>query len=179
MIQDFKNRLLEQMHRQLQLVGELDLMLPDCPDLSDRWQQVAASYMPDGIREFSDAPMVSLGWMMYVGMGIAAVWDADWSAASATDVYQTMHDARGYDYLDEYVREELLHLAPASPEYAATERLVGDCAARVLNLLDHSGYEPGTPDAFRAYVACLEVLYTLGYSVQLHRMGYRMTPFAE
>lgn len=175
MIADFQDRLLLQLTDILRGAGHLDEMLPDCPDVADRWPQIAESYLPDGVREFRDAPLVSLGWMMYVGMGCAALWDADWTSAAKTDIYITMRDARGYDFLDEYVRESLLHLTPATPEFAATERLVGDCAARVLNVLDHSGYEPGTPDAFHAYVACLHVLYTLGAAVQLRRMGYRMT----
>ena len=35
--------------------------------------------------------------------------------------------------------------------------------------------EPGTKEAFNAYVACLHQLYLFGAAMQLKRMGYHMT----
>ena len=35
--------------------------------------------------------------------------------------------------------------------------------------------EPGTKEAFNAYVACLHQLYLFGTAMQLKRMGYHMT----
>ena len=35
--------------------------------------------------------------------------------------------------------------------------------------------EPGTKEAFHAYVACLHQLYLMGAAMQLNRMGYHMT----
>ena len=53
--------------------------------------------------------------------------------------------------------------------------LVGECASRVNNLLMHQPIEPGTKEAFEAYVSCLHQLYLMGAAVQLRRMGYHMT----
>jgi hypothetical protein len=39
----------------------------------------------------------------------------------------------------------------------------------------HQRIEPGTKEAFNAYVACLHQLYLMGAAMQLKRMGYHMT----
>ena len=39
----------------------------------------------------------------------------------------------------------------------------------------HQRLEPGTKEAFNAYVACLHHLYLFGAAMQLKRMGYHMT----
>ena len=75
--------------------------------------------------------------------------------------------------MDEYIREEVLLLR--GDDYTALEKLVGECASRIHNVLRHQNIEPGTREAFDAYVACLRQLYQMGMAVQLKRMGYRMT----
>ena len=75
--------------------------------------------------------------------------------------------------MDEYIREDVLLLKGDS--YTATEKLVGECASRVYNALLHQRIEPGTKEAFNAYVACLHQLYLMGAYIQLKRMGYQMT----
>ena len=57
----------------------------------------------------------------------------------------------------------------------ATEELVSECASRVHNSLMRQSIEPGTKEAFLAYVACLHQLYLFGIAVQLKRLGYHMT----
>lgn len=190
MIHDFESQVKDDLHAFLMTLGEVDdyfdkrnHRLIDAPDIEGIWENVAQSYMADGIREFADFPNVSLGWMMYVGMAVAKVWDEDWERYSALpDIYLSLRDVRGYDAMDEHIRQDILHLdmmqeSPATPsDFDRLERLVGQCAARTNSRLLHSGYEPGTKDAFKAYVACLHQLYLMGAAVQLHRMGYHMTP---
>lgn len=154
--------------------GEIDAHFPEAPDLEAKWPALAQEYMVDGIREFADYPIVSLGWMMYLGMALATLWDSDWPRYGACQtLYADMRGVRGYDALDEYIREDILCLK--GDAFAALERLVGECAQRTHSLLRRSGHEPGTPAAFHAYVACLHQLYLAGVAVQLHRMGYHMT----
>ena len=75
--------------------------------------------------------------------------------------------------MDEYIREEVLQLTGV--DYTALEKLVGECASRVYNALMHQRIEPGTKEAFNAYVSCLHQLYLMGVAMQLKRMGYHMT----
>lgn len=184
MIHDFEQQIQTDLHRYLLAQGETDERLPDAPDIEDRWEVIAQAYMPDGIREFTDYPTVSLGWMMYVGMAVAQLWDEDWPRyGAAPNLYTLLRAPRGYDAMDEHIREDILHLSPADAPaegqkqnaYAALESLVGECAARTYSRLRHSGYESGTKDAFHAYVACLHQLYLMGAAVQLYRLGYKMT----
>lgn len=169
----FEQTIHDDLHRYLMVEGRLEQMLPDAPDIKDKWEEVGQAYLPDGVREFNGYPVVSLGWMMYVGMAVAQMWDEDWQRYSSLDnIYTHLRDQRGYDNMDEYIREEVLHLS--GDDYKATEDLVGECAARTHSNLRHGGFEPGTRPAFQAYVACLHQLYLMGAAVQLKTLGYVM-----
>ena len=173
-MEQFEEKLRQDLHQFLLSVDEVDERLPECPDVEDKWEAIARAYLPDGIREFQEFPSASLGWMMYIGMALAKMWDTEWEIYSKIDdVYAYMRGKRGYDGLDEYIREEVLLLAGA--DYVGLEKLVGECASRVYNALRRQNIEPGTREAFNAYVACLHQLYLMGIAVQLKRMGYHMT----
>jgi len=173
-MEQFEEKLRQDLHQFLLSVDEVDERLPECPDVEDKWEAIVRAYLPDGIREFQDFPSASLGWMMYIGMALAKMWDTEWEIYSKIDdVYAYMRGKRGYDGLDEYIREEVLLLSGA--DYVGLEKLVGECASRVYNALRRQNIEPGTREAFNAYVACLHQLYLMGVAVQLKRMGYHMT----
>ena len=132
------------------------------------------SYLPDGMREFRDYPTVSLGWMMFVGMAIAKYWDTDWELYSKVDdLYKYLRDQRDFDHMDEYVCEKVLLLD--EEQQATMAKTVGECASRTYNLLCHRHLEPGTSEAFRAYVAALHQMYLMGMAMELKRLGYHMT----
>ena len=170
----FEDKLHQDLRHFLLAIKEVDERLPECPDVEDKWEEIAKSYLPDGIREFNDFPSASLGWMMYIGMAVAKFWDTEWdSYTKIDDLYVYMRDKRGYDSMDEYIREEVLLLS--GNDYALMEKLVGECASRVYNALRHQNIEPGTKEAFDAYVSCLHQLYLFGAAMQLKRMGYHMT----
>ena len=168
----------EQIHNDLRQyllsVKEIDARLPECPDVEGKWETIANAYIPDGVREFQNYPLASLGWMMYIGMAVAKMWDDDWHYYAAKEnLYVYLRDKRGYDAMDEYIRRDFLKL-PAK-DFSAAEELVSECASRVHNALMHQSIEPGTKEAFLGYVACLHQLYLFGVAIQLKRMGYHMT----
>ena len=173
-MEKFENMIRQDLHQFLLSMKEVDARLPECPDVEDKWEQIVKAYIPDGIREFQDYPSASLGWMMYIGMAVAKLWDTEWDIYSKLDdLYTYLRDKRGYDHLDEYIREEVLQ--QTGDDYTALEKLVGECASRVYNALRHQHIEPGTKEAFNAYVSCLHQLYLMGAAMQLNRMGYHMT----
>ncbi len=169
----FEQQLHQDLHQYLLSLKEVDDHLPECPDVEEKWEEIVKAYLPDGIREFNAYPTASLGWMMYIGMATAKYWDTEWEIYSKIDIYVHLRDKRGYDALDEYVREEVLRLKGS--DYDALEKLTGECASRLYNALMHQNFEPGTKVAFEGYVACLHQLYLMGAAVQLRRMGYHMT----
>ncbi len=170
----FEERLLQDLYTHLKLHGEVDDMMPDAPDIEEKWVPVANAYLADGIREFQDYPLTSLGWMFYVGMAVAAMWDKDWVCYSQVeDLYAMLRDVRGFDEMDEHIAQDWLGLDEKKQDDLS--RLVGNLAARTYNYLMRAGLEPCTAQAMQAYMACLHQLYLMGACVQLHRMGYHMT----
>ena len=174
MIENFEEQLHDDLHQFLLSMKEVDERLPECPDVEEKWESIAKAYIPDGIKEFQKFPTASFGWMMYIGMAVAKMWDMDWETYSKMgDLYTYMRDKRGYDAMDEYIREEVLLLQGI--DYNVLEKLTGECASRVYNAMMHQHIEPGTKEAFNAYVASLHQLYLMGAAMQLKRMGYHMT----
>lgn len=172
-MEKIEETLRKDLHQFLLSMKEVDEQLPECPDVEDKWEDIAKAYIPDGIREFQSFPLASLGWMMYIGMAVAKMWDTEWEIYSKIeDLYAYMRDKRGYDSMDEYIREEVLLLRGV--DNTVLERVTGECASRVYNTLMHQHIEPGTREAFNGYVASLHQLYLMGVAAQLKRMGYHM-----
>ena len=172
-MEDFANTLLDDLHRFLIGRDAVDERLPQCPDVEAKWPLIAEAYLPDGAREFSAYPVASLGWMMFVAMAVAKFWDIDWPRYDQEEnLYVMLRDKCGYDNLDEYILDEVLDLHGDDAEQI--QNLVGDCAERLKRALYSHDIEPGTVDAFKAYVACLQVMYQMGMAVQLKAMGYHM-----
>ena len=53
---DERRRLLEQelrkdLHQFLLSMKEVDERMPECPDVEEKWEEIAKTYIPDGIRE--------------------------------------------------------------------------------------------------------------------------------
>jgi len=171
---DFAATLLSDLHRCLCERGAVDERFPECPDVEEKWPAIAEAYLPDGVREFASYPVASLGWMMFVAMAVTKFWDEDWERyGKMEDLYVMLRGKRGYDNLDEYIMDEVLDLHGDDAE--SLQNMVGDCAERAKRLLFKQDIEPGTADAFKGYVACLQCMYQLGMAVQLKSMGYHMT----
>lgn len=175
MVDKFENKVRADLISFLQYKEALDQKLPECPDVEEKWPEIARAYLPDGIKEFSEYPVTSLGWMMFIGMAMAYYWDTDWEKNSArADFYEQLRDKRGYDHLDQTVIEGLLGYKEEKAEEIIDK--VAECASRVYSLLTHSHIEPGTQEAFGCYVAALHQLYLVGMMVELNALGYHMTP---
>ena len=173
-MKQFEEQLQKDLHQFLLSMKEVDERLPQCPDVEEKWEEIAQAYIPDGIREFNDFPSASLGWMMYIGMAVAKFWDAEWEIYSKIEnLYAYLRDKRGYDNMDEYILDEVLDVHGDDAE--ALQEMVGDCAMRAKRALFKQDIEPGTTDAFKGFVACLQCMYQLGMAVQLKAMGYHMT----
>ena len=52
MIDKFEQELYQDLHQFLLSMNEIDARLPECPDVEEKWEQIAKAYIPDGIREF-------------------------------------------------------------------------------------------------------------------------------
>ncbi len=171
--QEFELNLGRDLHQYLAGKKLLDARMPECPDVEDQWENIVKAYVPDGVREFNAYPVASLGWIIYIGMAMAKFWDTEWDIYSKVDnVYAYLKSKRGYDCMDDYIKEEVLLCTPE--ESVEINDVASDLAARTYNALMHQHITPGTSDAFYAYVSCLHQLYLMGMSLELHRLGYHM-----
>ena len=171
----FESKVHDDLYRHLLQKGLIDSHLPVCPDVEEKCDAILKDYLPDGAREFQNYPVVSLGWMMFVGMAMAWYWDTDWEHHSQlTDQYIRLRDKHGFDNLDETALRDVLGYDEEQSEKVSAE--VAECASRVLSLLNHEPVEPGTPAAFHCYVAALRQLYLMGMAMELAALGYHMTP---
>ena len=173
-LDNYENRVSEALFGVLREKRLVDERRMEMPDIEEKWKDICAAYLPDGMREYGGYPTVSLGWMMYVGMAVAHMWDDDWEKYSALEnIYTHLRDVRGYDCMDEYISEEVLRIEGVINEQTA--RLVGDLAQAANSMLRHEPVEPGTAAAFHAYVRTLHQLYVAGAEVELYRLGYKMS----
>lgn len=164
--------LIEVLTQQNRLSGTL---LPS-PDLDDKWEAIAEPYIADAVKEIASYPTVALGWMMYVGMAVAHLWDIDWSVDGNIDhLYEYLRDKRGFDRLDEYIRETTLGIRPTEPEYTRLEELVRMSATICLTQIRREGIEPQSPMAFHVFVRATHALYLVGASIELYKLGYKMS----
>ena len=175
LVQKFEEKVKEDLISYLQRKGALDQVVPECPDVEEKWAYIGRAYIPDGAKEFQEYPTVSLGWMMFVGMAMSFYWDTDWTKyAERTDFYEQLRDMDGYDNLDETVVKKILGYDGEAADKVI--ELVAECAERVYGILSHEQVENGTPEAFGCYIAALHQLYLAGMAMELNALGYHMTP---
>ena len=158
----------------------LNNMIYDIPELMEKWQQSAAQYMADAVPEISKYPMVAIGWAMYYGIGAAVYWDGAWDQVKdCEDLYKFIRDKRGFDYMDEYVTEELVGIKFDSTKQRdvadaqALTSCIQECSQLALTMIRKQGIEPQSSEAFYLYAAVEKTMFELGLSVQMYRMGYR------
>ncbi|MCQ2226596.1 MAG: hypothetical protein MJZ01_01650 [Bacteroidales bacterium] len=153
--------------------GMLDGAFLDSPDISDKWKEIAPYYMADAVKEIAQYPNVALGWAMYMGMAVASMWDRDWERYSQIEnLYEYVRNIRGFDYLDEVVREQILGLHDA--EFKAAEQLVQRCSQMALDAIRHEQIESQSPMAFHVFARSTKVLFNAGAATVLFGLGYKL-----
>ena len=55
-MKQFEQELHQDLHQFLLSMKEIDTRLPECPDVEEKWEQIAKAYIPDVIKEFNDYP---------------------------------------------------------------------------------------------------------------------------
>lgn len=171
-LHSYEEKLMQHLLRMLTSMQKLNGKLLESQDITDKWEQMAPSYVADAIKEIADYPTVSLGWAMYLGMAVAHCWDDAWDIyGQMPDLYGYIRDKRGFDYMDEVVRFDILKM----PEYEAVamEKVVQSCSQQALDMIRHEQIDPQSPLAFHVYARSIQVLYMLGAAVELKRMGYK------
>mgnify|MGYP000434769049 CR=1 FL=1 len=76
---NFEQRVREDLLTYLAGRQEIDVPMPECPDVEEAWRKVGEDYMPDGIREFNAYPTVSLAQWSAQAVSTAVIlsWSCD------------------------------------------------------------------------------------------------------
>jgi len=153
--------------------GLLKGQLLNSPDIDSKWQEMAPEYYGDSIKEFNSYPDAVLAWAAYLGMAVAYGWDRDWESSKELK-YEYYRGPRGFDYMDEHIQEKILGYKLGSPESDALTETARKLSEEAEGILRHSGFEPGTVDAYKATLLTISVMYSIGEAIELDLMGYRL-----
>ena len=152
--------------------GEMEGTLLRSDDIDAKWDEFARDYMIDAVHEFNNYPEVTLAWAAYLGMAVTRHWDENWRK-HRSDAYVSYYGVRGYDDMDEHIIRDVLGYALDSQKAVALNSLTSRCAALVLTLIRREGFESQSVEAYYVLIRCVKVMYQIGESVELHRLGYK------
>ena len=152
--------------------GVLEGSLLASDDIDARWKEFAPEYMADAVPQLNDYPAAAIAWAGYVGMAVAHRWDEDWMKYSA-EPYAALHGERGFDDMDEYIVQNILGLSLDSPEAIRMEDVMRGCAQTAITQIRHEQIEGQTTRAFYVFARTARVMFRIGASLELKRLGYR------
>ena len=151
--------------------GYLKGTLLETEDLDEAWLRYAPSYYGDAVREFNGYPEYSLGCAGYLGMAVAYLWDKDWAKYKEMP-YSFFQGERKFDDMDDHITDTILrdrnHSVPA----------MQSCAVDACHFLMREGPEPGTAEAYKMFLATVEVMFKTGAAIELCRLGYKFEKVA-
>ena len=154
--------------------GWLEGQMLTVEELNDKWHAAAPSYMADAVPEVAKYPLVAIAWAMYEGMGAAVLWDKEWSRyENVEDIHKMFTQPRGFDCMDEYITEVLLCHPLESEEATKVENMIRTMAETAQMLIRKEGIEAQSVMAFHLFARTTKVMFELGVSVSLKRMGYK------
>ena len=158
--------------RSKSLIGD-QLMLVE--ELEEAWHKIAPEYMADAVPQVVEYPSVAIAWAGYLGMGVAALWDADWAKYGQDEqLYASVfRDPRGFDCMDELVVEQMLSLGLESDEAKELEDVLRNCSYAAQTLIRREGIEPQSTEAFYLFARTVKVMFKIGISIELKKLGYK------
>lgn len=172
LISAFEDRLIDNLLRISKDNGLTEGRLLQTEDIGKRWQELAPEYMADAVPSIQDYPSFSVGCALYLGMGVAWGWDADWNTYK-TAAYKSFYGDQGFDNMDDHITEYLYGLRKWTTEAKQFQDKVKQLAEATVTAIRHEGVEPQSQQAFYLFHSACKVMYFLGASIGLKRMGYK------
>jgi hypothetical protein len=169
----YEEQLRKMVVERLSKEGWLDGQMLTVGELNEKWHAAAPSYMADAVPEIAKYPLVAIAWAMYEGMGIAVLWDKEWSRYEGVeDIHKMLTEPRGFDCMDEYITEVLLCHPLESEDAKKVENMIRSMAEMAQMLIRKEGIEAQSVMAFHLFARTTKVMFELGVSVELKRLGY-------
>ena len=145
----------------------------ECPDVQEKWDAgYLKDYVADAVLNFNSYPDAALAWAAFLGMGVAVMWDRDWTAGSAM-AYKDYYGSRGWDDMDEHILHDLMYLNLEKDEAKRISSVMLSCSQATQELIRREGIEPQTSRGFFVLVRCYCVFFKLGATIALRRLGYK------
>lgn len=141
-------------------------------DIDSHWQKLAPEYMADAVPQIADYPTVSVAWAAYLGMAVAHGWDTDWKSCLDAP-YSSYYGLQGFDDMDEHIVYDLLGLLREGYEAERLEKVIRHCGECTVSAIRHEHIEPQSPTAFHVFACACKVMFRIGASLELKRLGYK------
>lgn len=155
--------------------GLLDGELLRSPDIDGKWDEYIRDYIADAVGNFNDYPEAAIAWAAFLGLAVAFNWDKDWKRHSG-DRYTDYYGSRGWDDMDEHTLNGLLGLDLDGEEARKISDTLQSCAYAALGLIRHENIESQTATGFYVLSRTYSVMFRIGESIGLKRLGYRKVP---
>ncbi len=154
-------------------LGLTDGEMLSSDDIVSKWNDsLMQEYVGDAVENFNSYPEVVIAWAAYLGMGVAHDWDAGFDRFSVRR-YRDYYGPRGYDDMDEHIVAAI----GADESWEVKLRLsLQSLAVAAQGLMRHEGVEADTERGFFVLVRIYSVMFRLGASIELKRLGYRNVP---
>ena len=146
--------------------GLLKGMLLSSPDIDEAWLRYAPSFYGDAVRNFNAYPEYCLACAGYIGMAVAFLWDKDWAKYMEIP-YSFFQGERGFDDMDDHITGSILK------ETRHSVKAMQSVSANAYHFLMKARPEPGSAEAYKLFLATVEVAYKVGAAIELCRLGYK------
>ena len=142
-------------------------------DIESKWNDsLLEGYVADAVENFNGYPEVAIAWAAYLGMGVAHDWDAGMDVFTGR-CYRDYYGSRGYDDMDEHIVD---YIGADEARAVKLKLSLQSLAVAAQGLMQHEGIEADTERGFYVLVRIYTVMFRLGASIELHRLGYRYVP---
>lgn len=171
-LERFEKGLQEELLRLCTMYKLQEGVLLSTDDIDEQWNKLAPEYMADAVPQIADYPTVSVAWASYLGLAIAHGWDDDWNKCKEVS-YTSYYGEQGFDDMDEHIVEKVLGLLLDGYEARALEDIIRRCGEAAVARIRHEHIEPQSPMAFHVFSRACRVMFRIGASIELKRLGYK------
>ena len=168
----FENNLLQELMKLCSSHKMLSGTLLSSEDIDERWKEYAPEYMADAVPQVNSFPAAAIAWAGYVGMAVAHRWDENW-VEYATEPYEKLHGAEGFDDMDEHIMQNILSLSLEEEATKKIEEMMRRCANTAITFIRREDTEAQSTKAFYIFARTTRVLFRIGAAMELHRLGYK------
>lgn len=170
-LRDFETAQMNALLRLCTEFGYANGTLLNSEDIDNKWDEMAAEYIADAVSQIAEYPLVSLAWAAYLGMAVANGWDGNWDETAKAG-YKSYYGDRGFDDMDDHIVRDILRIPLASKASQELTEMVFRLAELTnKNLRAH--FAPQTNEAFQGFARACKLMYRMGASIELKRLGYK------